>query len=245
MQEDTRLSLTGMPMLGLGGLVLDDEMLRQLLQKLALLALHAIEAAGSVSITIVEAGHYRTTNCTGPEALAIDEAQYADDTGPCLEAIRSNRQLKVGVDDMGHVAHRFCQEARRANVGLVLSTPLVGSGGEAIGAMNVYVRQGGDVDDKQARSVLLIAENAAVLIGYAFALMSSAQLNDQLRQAVATRELIGAAKGILMQSQKCTRDEAFDILRRASQRENRKLRDVAEDLVTRVEARAPDQGAQA
>ena len=40
-----------------------------------------------------------------------------------------------------------------------------------------------------------------------------------------------------MERQSCTRDEAFDILRRASQRENRKLRDLAEELVLRVEAR--------
>jgi AmiR/NasT family two-component response regulator len=42
---------------------------------------------------------------------------------------------------------------------------------------------------------------------------------------------------VLMERQNCTRDEAFDILRRASQRENRTLRDLAEELVVRVEAR--------
>ncbi|MGH9225969.1 MAG: ANTAR domain-containing protein [Acidimicrobiales bacterium] len=40
-----------------------------------------------------------------------------------------------------------------------------------------------------------------------------------------------SAKGILMQSESCTRDQAFDMLRRASQRENRKLRDLAEEIV--------------
>jgi AmiR/NasT family two-component response regulator len=54
---------------------------------------------------------------------------------------------------------------------------------------------------------------------------------------VASREIIGEAKGIIMERQSCTRDEAFDILRRASQRENRKLRDLAEELVVRVETR--------
>ena len=48
---------------------------------------------------------------------------------------------------------------------------------------------------------------------------------------MASREIIGEAKGIIMERQGCTRDEAFDILRRASQRENRKLRDLAEELV--------------
>ena len=129
-------------------------------------------------------------------------------------------------------------EARRAKVGQVLSTPLMGSGGEAMGAVNAYVHEGGAVSDHEARTAQLIGDNAAILIGYAFALMDSTQLNDQLREAVATREIIGVAKGILMESQACNRDEAFDILRRASQRENRKLRDLAADVVVRVETRA-------
>lgn len=67
--------------------------------------------------------------------------------------------------------------------------------------------------------------------------MGASYLNEQLRQAVASREIMGEAKGVLMARENCTRDEAFDILRRASQRENRKLRDLAEELVLRVEDR--------
>jgi AmiR/NasT family two-component response regulator len=50
------------------------------------------------------------------------------------------------------------------------------------------------------------------------------------------------AKGILMEREGCDRDEAFDILRRGSQRENRKLRDLADALVDRVEARGKESG---
>ena len=52
-----------------------------------------------------------------------------------------------------------------------------------------------------------------------------------LTLAMEHRAEIEQAKGILMATQRCTADEAFDLLRRASQRENRKLRDVAADLV--------------
>lgn len=83
-----------------------------------------------------------------------------------------------------------------------------------------------------------MGEHAAILVSNALALVDAAQLNDQLRQAVDSRELIGVAKGIFMERQSCTRDEAFDLLRRASQRENRKLRELAEELVERVETRA-------
>lgn len=52
-----------------------------------------------------------------------------------------------------------------------------------------------------------------------------------LREALTSRDLIGQAKGILMASEGVSADEAFDILRRASQRMNVKLRDVAAQLV--------------
>jgi AmiR/NasT family two-component response regulator len=50
-----------------------------------------------------------------------------------------------------------------------------------------------------------------------------------------SRAAIEQAKGILMARQHCTADDAFDILRRASQRENRKLRDIADEMVRRAQ----------
>ncbi len=55
---------------------------------------------------------------------------------------------------------------------------------------------------------------------------------EGLRQALETRDVIGQAKGILMASEGTTADEAFDILRRASQRLNVKVRDVAAQIAT-------------
>jgi AmiR/NasT family two-component response regulator len=52
-----------------------------------------------------------------------------------------------------------------------------------------------------------------------------------MSQALASRDLIGQAKGILMAREGCSADQAFDMLRRASQRLNQKLRDVAEQIV--------------
>ncbi|HEX2048216.1 MAG TPA: ANTAR domain-containing protein, partial [Acidimicrobiales bacterium] len=62
---------------------------------------------------------------------------------------------------------------------------------------------------------------------------------QDLATAMKSRATIEQAKGILMGAQRCSADEAFQILVRASQRENRKLREVAEDLVNRVQQPAP------
>ncbi len=222
---------------GLGGALLDDDAVQELLQQVTFLAKHTVSGAQSVSLTVVQGDQYRTSNSTGPDALAIDNAQYQQGDGPCLNALRAKDQLLVRVLDEQERWPRFSEEATRMGIGGVLSTPLVRNGGEAIGALNVYAHSTA-FSEADVRTTQLIGQHAAILVSYMLALADSSQLNEQLRQAVATREIIGSAKGILMQSQSCTRDEAFDILRRASQRENRKLRDIAEELVLRVEGRS-------
>ena len=69
--------------------------------------------------------------------------------------------------------------------------------------------------------------------------MSVQLANQHLQDALESRDVIGQAKGILMAREGLDADEAFDVLRRASQRTNRKLRDVASDLITR-QARPDD-----
>ena len=59
----------------------------------------------------------------------------------------------------------------------------------------------------------------------------SANFVHQLQQALLSRDVIGQAKGILMERQRITADEAFDVLRKASQHLNVKLRNLAEHVV--------------
>ncbi|HEX8771869.1 MAG TPA: GAF and ANTAR domain-containing protein [Acidimicrobiales bacterium] len=226
---------------GLGGAVLDDAALTEMLQRLVLLAQHTLSGADSVSITVAENGRFRTSNSTGPTALAIDQVQYEQDDGPCLHAMRSKEQLQFVVDAAPVRWPSIDDAARAAGITSVLSTPLLRSPGEAIGALNIYGSETA-FNEAELRTAGLVSEHASILVGNALDLLSATELNHQMREAVASREIIGEAKGIIMERQGCTRDEAFDVLRRASQRENRKLRDLAEELVLRVEARAARRG---
>ena len=222
---------------GFGVALLDDDELHDVLQRLTLLARHTVGSSQSASITVRENGRYRTSNSTGPDALAVDDAQYQGDDGPCVEAIRSGRQLSFTAEETGDRWPRFQEEATKAGIVATLSTPLMREPDNAAGALNIYAAEDGGFRSSDYQTAELIGGVAAILVSRSLALRDSTRLNDQLRQAVATREMIGAAKGILMETQGCNRDEAFDILRRASQRENRKLRELAEELVVRVESR--------
>ena len=85
----------------------------------------------------------------------------------------------------------------------------------------------------------------ATMAGMAFSSVRTHEAEERraanLQAALATREMIGQAQGILMERERITPDQAFDILRRASQHLNIKLRDIAQNLVDTGER--PDTGA--
>ncbi len=78
---------------------------------------------------------------------------------------------------------------------------------------------------------------AAVALANAQAYWDAYQLGVDLRTAMQSRAVIEQAKGMLMATQRCSADEAFQILVRASQRENRKLREMADELVNKNQRR--------
>lgn len=91
---------------------------------------------------------------------------------------------------------------------------------EDLGALNLYSHKPGAFTDASEVAGWLLASHAAVAF-------SSARTHAQMEQAVATRHLIGQAMGILMGSHHLTEEQAFDVLRRYSQENNIKLREVA------------------
>ena len=62
---------------------------------------------------------------------------------------------------------------------------------------------------------------------------------ENLERALTSSRRIGAAIGVLMYRHKVTIDQAFELLRVASQVTHRKLRDVAEDVLTTGELNLP------
>ena len=61
-----------------------------------------------------------------------------------------------------------------------------------------------------------------------------------VREALETRDIIGQAKGVIMVALSCSPDEAFQLLRKQSQHENRKVVEVAADVARR--AASPSNG---
>ena len=77
----------------------------------------------------------------------------------------------------------------------------------------------------------------------AWRLADQVELTHHLETALSSRGFIDQALGIIMSQNRCTAEEAFDILRAASSHRNTKLRDVAHGMITRVSGKPPEPSA--
>ena len=204
------------------------------LHRLAELAIEGLAGADAASITVLDNGVPRTPAFTDKDALALDEAQYVAGDGPCLAAIRQCgvEEFQVGADPRWP---SFGTAASQAGVVGVLSVALVGDDEGAVGGLNLYSRSVARIDAPVRDQAVRLAAVVGIAVANALRCDAVAQLASQLEEALVTRGVIEQAKGILMAAQRCGPEEAFDLLRRASQRENRKLRDIAADVVQRVQ----------
>ncbi len=200
----------------------------------------ALPGADMAGISLLgEDGRPTTGVFTDQQAPDIDAAQYESGRGPCLDSWREGKVVRL--DDMQNaleVYPEFAKAAQAHGVQSTLSLPLV-AGNDRLGALNLYAPvAGGFTSDDEALGTDLAAA-AAIVLANASAFWAASQLSEQLGQAMQSRAVIEQAKGIVMaRSPKMTADEAFDVLRKASQRENLKVRDIAQRIVERKPADA-------
>jgi GAF domain-containing protein len=187
-----------------------------------------------VSVTLVEGQRPFTAAFTGEDALRLDESQYAPGHGPCLDVAQSTGL--VTIEDMTAESRwpEFTQRALAVGVHSSLSVALPVQH-TIVGALNLYSRTPGTFDAAAVELARTFAAYAAVAIANAHLYETNATLAENMRKAMETRSVIEQAKGILMAQQHCSSTQAFDVLTKQSQRTNRKLRDIASDIVANAE----------
>ena len=154
----------------------------------------------------------------------LDALQGQLGQGPCLDAIWDQRV--VAVPDVARDGRwpEFARQASGLGVGSLLCFQLFVEG-DNLGALNLYARRAGAFDAESTDVGQLFAAHAAVAL-------AGAEHEANLRAGLDHRDLIGQAKGILMERYKVTAVQAFDLLVRTSSLTNRKLRDVADELTS-------------
>ena len=102
-------------------------------------------------------------------------------------------------------------------------------------SLNVYGADDTPFDDAKQELATAFASYAAVAVANAGVYATTAQLAANLQRALDSRAVIDQAKGVLMGRHGISAEQAFDLLSKESQLANRKLRDIAEDLVSEVQ----------
>jgi GAF domain-containing protein len=164
-----------------------------------------------------------TAAATSPRARRLDECQQATGQGPCMDAMYEQQTLRV--DDLAGEHERWPDLARgagQADIRSLLCFQLFVHGSH-LGGLNLMSAEPGAFSDASEEIGLLFASHAAVAVADAH------QIEDLFR-ALATRDVIGQAKGVLMERFKINASQAFALLAKASQDTNRRVHEVAEEL---------------
>lgn len=222
----------------MSSVLLSQETVSTALRLVTALAVETVPGSVGAGVSLLdERGRRSSAAATDPVVEQADAMQYELEEGPCLTAWSA--QVVVRVDDTALADERWprwCAAVQPLGLRSALSAPLV-AGDTALGAMKVYAREPGAYGVRAEELLTLFAAQAAILLSNVQTHERAQQLTDSLKDALASRDVIGQAKGILMSQDGVDADTAFAMLAAVSQRENRKLRDVAQNLTRSVERR--------
>jgi hypothetical protein len=198
-----------------------------ILQLIAGLTATLLPSVDYASITALRHGAASTVAMSSDLALAVDEAQYADGTGPCLEALNGEPievpcvATLVNWPGFKHAALGFGLQAS-------LSIPLVAGRGIPIAALNLYTHHAealkplGSAISAVIHSMIQHSAPASNSLDH-----GSWQLVAGLAEALAIQRQIQIAVGILMARRQLDADAAYLQIREEAAATGRSLRDTA------------------
>jgi GAF domain-containing protein len=214
------------------GLLLSTQTLEGFLTALAETALSLAPKADGCGITLEREDRPLTVTSAGHSALRLDEKQYANDDGPCLQSLRTGQEIAVLEMLDEERWGDYPAYAAACGTHSSLSLPIAAHTHTA-GALNLYAPQPNAFADADIDALRLLASQATGGIALAQRTADVQEFANDLQTALRSRTVIDQAIGIIMAQQRCSAGDAFDLLRTASQHRNVKLRDVCAELVAR------------
>lgn len=199
---------------------------------LAELAEHAaVEVPGAqyAGITLTrDARHIETPAATHMWPVLLDKIQQRYLEGPCLTAAWEEKIIHVRDLETEDRFPRYRQDAlTETPVRSIMAFQLF-IAGASVGALNVYAEEP-NVFDAETRTIgLVFAAHSSVA-------WNAARRDEQFKRALASRDVIGQAKGMIMERYGVDAVQAFDLLRKLSQDSNVQLTQVASELVANRE----------
>ncbi len=208
------------------------------LQQIVSLAEGAVDGCDAAGVIAVDDDGTAVTLAASSELVeSLDTAQVDLGEGPCLDAAVSG--FTMYAEDL-HEDPRwpsFSAAAEATGIRCVLALSL---SAEQLSALNLFARLPAAFGATDRAKGQIFATLARLALDSAQERAAGEARSVNLQAALGSRELIGQAQGILMERERITAEQAFDVLRRASQHLNIKLATVAETLVDTGER--PDTG---
>jgi GAF domain-containing protein len=201
------------------------------LAELSEVALRLVSHAEHASTSRRDGAGFVTVGATSDLPPEVDQIQYGLGHGPCVDAILS-RNLFNAADlrtdprwpDFGHRAVETSGVLSMLSFRLFFEET---AGTNLLAALNLYATKPHAFDEDDEITIMLVGTHGALAISAA----QQRRRAEGLTLALQSNREIGAAIGVVMTRLLVTRDQAFDLMRIASQRTNRKLRDVAQDVL--------------
>lgn len=198
------------------------------LQRLVSVAVERVPGTRWASVSVLRAGRFTTPAATDDAAVRADALQYEIGSGPCVDAALDDSVYVTGDVTSGR---RWRTWAARVSTEVGVQSVFAQrlhllDDSNLVASLNIYSDQRAAFDDDAVGLGLVLATHAALILRETTA---RGRANSLTRALESNRE-IGVAMGILMHRHRLTRDQAFDLLRVASQDSNRKLADVAVDV---------------
>ncbi len=218
---------------GLSQILTQNEELELVLQRCCRQATHAIRGAEYAGITLLRDGVPFTAAATDERVHEWNDIQFTSGFGPCVTAAETGKVVSAVLQDTGTSWPAFAKSAADAEIGSVLSAPLF-LDKDYHGTLNLYGHGTHGYRELDAALLELYTTASEAALSAELRHRTARNHTDQLRTALTSRAVIDQAKGIIMAVRQVDADTAFAVLVTQSQRENRKLRDVAERFVANI-----------
>ena len=208
------------------------------LRDIVSLAADSVDGCDGAGVLLIDdTGDIASLAATNDFVLAVDQAQIDTGEGPCIDAATSGVTIYAADLDDDDRWPAFTSATAESGIRSVLALSL---SAERLSALNLFAKLPAAFGATDRAKGQLFATLARLALDSAHRQAAGDEQSVNLRTALQSRELIGQAQGILMERERITAEQAFDVLRRASQHLNIKLSVVAEQLVDTGET--PDTG---
>lgn len=218
----------------LATLALADATVEEVLALVVDLAVGSIAGAEAASASLGTGERGPSVSVATDAVRGVDSVQFDHGRGPAVDALRMSRRVNGSLAGAPKEWAGFAQTAASAGFGAVLALPLQAAG-RTVGVLVLYTGAAGAFGAAEVEAAELFAHQAAATLANAVTISAARHTLRTLEESLVTRGLIGQAQGVLMARHACSAESAFALLRSWSQRSNRKLRDVAAEVVAQHE----------